>query len=68
MVADGRSSRSAGMTLPELARYLIQLGADRAMNFDGGGSSEMVVNGAVKNRPSDGAERPVRVALGLFPR
>ena len=27
-----------------------------------------VVNGAVKNRPSDGAERPVRVALGLFPR
>jgi hypothetical protein len=26
------------------------------------------VNGAVKNRPSDGAERPVRVALGLFPR
>ncbi|MFR9126590.1 MAG: phosphodiester glycosidase family protein [Acidaminococcus intestini] len=68
VVADGRSSRSAGMTLPELARYLIQLGADRAMNFDGGGSSEMVVNGAVKNRPSDGAERPVRVALGLFPR
>lgn len=68
VVADGRSSRSAGMTLLELARYLIQLGADRAMNFDGGGSSEMVVNGAVKNRPSDGAERPVRVALGLFPR
>lgn len=66
VVADGRTSRSAGMTLPELARYLIQLGADRAMNFDGGGSSEMVVNGAVKNRPSDGAERPVRVALGLF--
>ena len=68
VVADGRSSRSAGMTLSELARYLIQLGADRAMNFDGGGSSEMVVNGAVKNRPSDGTERPVRVALGLFPR
>ena len=68
VVADGRSSRSAGMTLPELARYLIQLGADRAMNFDGGGSSEMVVKWSVKNRPSDGAERPVRVALGLFPR
>ena len=68
VVADGRSSASAGMTLGELARYFVSLGADRAMNFDGGGSSEMVVGGRIMNDPSDGSERPVRVALGLLPR
>jgi exopolysaccharide biosynthesis protein len=68
VVADGRSRSSAGMTLGEFARYFISLGADRAMNFDGGGSSEMVINGRVMNQPSDGSERPVRVALGVFPK
>ena len=66
LVADGRSRSSAGMTLAEMARYFVQLGADRAMNFDGGGSSEMVVNGKIMNDPSDGSERPIRVALGVF--
>ena len=66
VVADGRSDYSAGMSLEELARFFLRLGADRAMNFDGGGSSEMVVNGRVMNDPSDGDERPVRVALGVI--
>ncbi|MGM9518985.1 MAG: phosphodiester glycosidase family protein [Acidaminococcus sp.] len=66
VVADGRSDDSAGFTLDEFARYFVSLGADRAMNFDGGGSSEMVVNGKIMNDPSDGSERPVRVALGVF--
>ena len=66
VVADGRSDDSVGMTLTEFGRYFVQLGADRAMNFDGGGSSEMVVNGKIMNDPSDGTERPVRVALGVF--
>lgn len=65
VVADGRSDYSAGMSLEELARFFLRLGADRAMNFDGGGSSEMVVNGRIMNDPSDGDERPVRVALGV---
>ena len=66
VVADGRSATSVGMTLGELANYFVRLKADRAMNFDGGGSSEMVVNGSIMNEPSDGSERPVRVALGVF--
>lgn len=66
VVADGRSQSSAGFSLDEFAKYFVQLGADRAMNFDGGGSSEMVVDGKIMNRPSDGQERAVRVALGLF--
>ena len=56
------------MSLDELAGYLVKLNVNRAMNFDGGGSSEMVVNGDVVNAPSDGDERPIRVGLGIFGR
>jgi len=66
VVADGRSSNSVGMSLTELARYFVKLGAQKAMNFDGGGSSEMVVGSDIMNAPSDGDERPIRVALGIF--
>lgn len=65
-VTDGRSSNSAGMTLDELARYMIKLGAWTALNFDGGGSSEMVLNNKILNNPSDGVERAVSVGLGVF--
>ena len=52
------------MTLPELAQVMIDLGSYEAMNFDGGGSTTMVVEGKVVNRPSDAAgERPVGSAL-----
>jgi exopolysaccharide biosynthesis protein len=40
-----------------------QQGAVTAMNFDGGGSSEMVVKDMVVNSPSDGCERYVGSAL-----
>lgn len=66
VVAEGRSETSAGLTLNELADYMVKLGAQEAMNFDGGGSSEMVLNKEVKNNPSDGSERPVRAGLGVF--
>ncbi len=68
LVVDGRSSTSAGMTLTELAQYLLKLGAWDAVNFDGGGSSEMVINGQIVNKPSDGRERWVSVGLGLLPK
>jgi exopolysaccharide biosynthesis protein len=62
---DGAAA-SVGLTLTELAGYLRRLGAVKAVNFDGGGSSEMVVNGRIVNDPSDGSERPVSIALGVF--
>lgn len=68
LVADGRSSSSVGLTLNELARYFQKLGAVQAVNFDGGGSSEMVLDGRILNDPSDGNERPVSIALGIFPK
>ena len=66
LVVDGRSAVSSGLTLEELARYFVRLGADSAVNFDGGGSSELVINGSIVNKPSDGRERYVSIGLGLF--
>lgn len=66
LVIDGRNSNSSGVTLPELAQYFLRLGAFDAVNFDGGGSSIMTINGQIVNRPSDGKERPVSIGLGLF--
>ena len=68
VVVDGRNNNSAGLTLLELATYMLRLGAREAVNFDGGGSSVMVINGQIVNKPSDGKERPVSIGLGLFPR
>lgn len=59
VVIDGRSSRSSGMTLHELAAYLKKLGAKEAINLDGGGSSSLFIHGKTVNRPSDGKERPI---------
>lgn len=53
LTVDGRSENSGGMTLVELADVMRELGAWQAMNFDGGGSTTMVVEGRVVNRPSD---------------
>ncbi len=55
------------MTMRELAELMLRLGARSALNLDGGGSSEMVVNGVVATRPSDGQERPVSNALVVLP-
>lgn len=64
VTVDGRQpGYSIGMTLVELAKLMKELGAVNAMNLDGGGSSEVVVNGNLANRPSDGRERPVGDAL-----
>jgi len=61
VVCDGRQSGySIGMTIDELAEFCKNtLGATWGCNQDGGGSSTMVVNGVVKNSPSDGSERYV---------
>lgn len=57
IVVDGRNSLAAGMDLTELANTLRWLGAQDAMNVDGGGSSTLYVNGAkgnnIVNHPSD---------------
>ena len=51
VVSDGRTSRSEGLSLYELAQFLQSLGAVTAYNLDGGGSSTMWFNGQIVNEP-----------------
>jgi exopolysaccharide biosynthesis protein len=48
---------------------MIELGADDALNLDGGGSSAFVYHNSggewITNKPSDGAFRPVANHLGF---
>ena len=68
VTVDGRQDGySVGMTPLRFAKLFVSLGANYAMNLDGGGSTTMVVNGDVINRPSDGYERYVSSALLLLP-
>jgi hypothetical protein len=54
IVVDGRDpDNSIGMTIDELANFTRDtLGATWGVNQDGGGSSTMVINGIVVNRPN----------------
>lgn len=52
VVADGRTSESTGLSLYEMAQFLQTLGVKTAYNLDGGGSSTMVFNDKVINKPT----------------
>lgn len=68
VTADGRSTNSLGLSISEEAAVAQSLGMRTAMNLDGGGSTTMVVNGAVINAPSDATgERPIGDALEILP-
>jgi hypothetical protein len=73
VVGDGRSSRDAGLRLSELAAAMAELGAQTAINLDGGGSASLVYGGRLRNRPREehGIEilggRPIATALVFEP-
>ncbi len=52
VVSDGRTSKSEGLTLYELATFMQSIGCTTAYNLDGGGSSTMYFNGEVINNPT----------------
>ena len=64
-IVDGRQpGYSMGMTLFELADYMLEWGVYQGINLDGGGSTTMVVRGETVNQPSDATgERAVANAL-----
>ena len=67
VTVDGRQKTSVGMSLPELADFLVGIGAYRAVNLDGGGSTTMVVRNKIVNSPSDkGGERSVANCLMII--
>ena len=66
-VVDGRQPKhSIGATLEEFAEMFLDIGATDAMNFDGGASAELVINGEIINSPSAGKERNIGDALLLI--
>jgi hypothetical protein len=70
--ADGRQAPVNGMTGLQQADLMLSLGAELAVNLDGGGSTTMVArplgvpNVLVRNSPSDGYERPDPNGVGVF--
>ena len=69
LAVDGRSTASVGMTLVELGDAMRALGAWDALNFDGGGSTTLVIDGRVVNSPTDPTgERAVGNALLVLQR
>jgi hypothetical protein len=64
VVVDGRQpGLSVGMTLPELAGRMLALGCSEAMNLDGGGSAELILDGRILNSPCYGHERATATSL-----
>ncbi|MFH2032379.1 MAG: phosphodiester glycosidase family protein [Bacteroidota bacterium] len=64
VTVDGRQTTSVGMSLPELADFMLSIGCYTAVNLDGGGSTTMVVRNKIVNSPSDpGGERRVANSL-----
>ncbi|WP_025720560.1 phosphodiester glycosidase family protein [Paenibacillus sp. 1-18] len=60
IVVDGyNESGGSGATLEELQGKMYNLGVQDAYNLDGGGSSSLILNGRIVNKPSDGQLRPV---------
>ena len=74
MVVDGRRTNYAeGLDIYELADFMWGIGSYDAANYDGGGSSTMVLRDEdekakasfiVRNRPSDGSPRAVGNRIG----
>ncbi|HEY6780698.1 MAG TPA: phosphodiester glycosidase family protein, partial [Thermoleophilaceae bacterium] len=71
VACDGRTEDEAGLTLDELAQTLLELGADAALNLDGGGSTSLVCGGRLRNVPREGdgvalvGGRPIATALAF---
>ena len=57
MVSDGRTDESKGLSLREVAEFMVSLGVKTAYNLDGGGSSTMYFNGEIVNNPTTNGNR-----------
>ncbi len=74
VASEGRAAGEAGLTLAEFALLMASLGAREAINLDGGGSTSLVVDGELVNRPrnADGSEirggRPLLTAIAFVER
>ncbi len=73
ITVDGRNNYSAGMTLSALADFMLEYGIYNGINFDGGGSTAMVVKDFTTSQQSpvhsmadSSYLRPVTNGLGIY--
>ena len=72
VTTDGRQSLVLGPTLAQMGVLMADLGAETALNLDGGGSTTMIARplgnplATVRNAPSDGSERSDPNGVGVF--
>jgi len=67
MVVDGRQADSRGVYLEELALMMKEFDCVEALNLDGGGSSSLVADSRLLNRPVGRTkQREVMSAIGVF--
>jgi len=67
LVVDGRQPDSRGVDLDELSILMYDLNCVEAINLDGGGSSSMVVNGTLLNKPAGfSTQREVISAIAVY--
>lgn len=66
VVSEGRMAKEKGLTVQESAQLMLDLGCIIAINADGGGSSEMIVENKIMNKLSDGSERALANALLVY--
>ena len=67
MVVDGRQIDSRGVYLKELAMLMAQFDCDQALILDGGGSSALIINGKLVNKPIGlNTQRQVMSCVGVI--
>ena len=67
MVVDGRQVDSRGAYLEELAILMSQFNCYEALNLDGGGSSALIIEEKLVNRPSGlNTQREVMSGIAIF--
>ena len=65
LVVDGRNGfHSSGVTISELTEIFKSQNIPHALNLDGGGSTEIIINGRIYNSISEGKERMISYAVG----
>jgi len=65
IAVDGRRSGASGMTCGESRDLATGLGCWDAAMLDGGGSTSLWIDGAIRNQPSDGSPRTLANHVGI---
>jgi len=74
VVTDHPHTRLHGLDNSQMSKLMVQLGVNKAYDFDGSGSAEMLARLHPHQRlsertyPADGTERPMPLGLGVFVR